>query len=285
MASERVALESAADILQTRWPAARPRAGLILGSGWGGVVEAFEVRAEIPYGKLPNLGNTGVSGHPGRLAWAACGGVETLVFQGRRHFYEGAGWLPVMLPIYLMKRLGVTTVLLTNAAGGIRPGLRAGDLMPVADHINLMGSNPLAGPHEPFWGPRFPDPTQIYRPELLAMLGRAASAAGGLAEPGTYLAVDGPTYETPAEVRAFRMLGADAVGMSTVPEAILANAAGLRVAAVSCISNLAAGIGPAPLSHEDVEAAARETMPRMRTLVKAFWEELGREETGRTSAG
>jgi purine-nucleoside phosphorylase len=285
MTTDRVALESAVDIVRTRWPAARPRAGLILGSGWGEVARAFDVRAEMPYAQVPNLGNPGVASHAGRLAWAVCGGGETLIFQGRRHLYEGSGGLPVMLPVYLMKRLGVTTVVLTNAAGGIRPGLRAGDLMPITDHINGMGANPLTGPHDPVWGPRFPDQTRIYRPELLAMLGRAGAAAGGLVEPGVYLAVSGPTYETPAEIRAFRIMGADAVGMSTVPEAILANAAGLRVAGVSCISNLAAGIGPSPLSHEDVEAAARAAMPRMQALLKAFWEELGREESGRTPIG
>lgn len=277
MSLDRVAMEMAADVVRTRWPSARPRAGLILGSGWGEVTAAFEVRAEMPYGQVPNLGNTGVAGHAGRLAWAVCGGVETLVFQGRRHWYEGTGWTPVALPVYLMKRLGVTTVVLTNAAGGIRPGLRAGDLMPIADHINLMGSNPLAGPPDDFWGPRFADQSQVYDAGLRAMLGRAAATTGAAVEPGVYAAMSGPTYETPAEIRALRAMGADAVGMSTVPEAMLAHAAGLRVAALSCISNLAAGIQSTPLSHDEVTAAAKEAMPRMRALLKAFWEDLGRE--------
>ena len=176
-----------------------------------------------------------------------------------------------------MKRMGVRSVLITNAAGGIRAGFRAGDLMILRDHINLMGSSPLIGPHDPFWGERFPDQTAIYTRAGVERLRRAAAAAGVSVQEGVYLAVTGPTYETPAEVRAFEHLGADAVGMSTAPEAILAGASGLAVAGLSCIGNLAAGIAPAPLAHDEIVAAALEVVPRMRALIAEYWKALGTE--------
>ncbi len=274
---DRAQLEPAAEAVAHRWPRARPAWGLVLGSGWGEVARAFEIRDEAPYDRIPGLGATGVQGHAGRLAWAVAAGVETLIFQGRRHGYEGAGWAPVALPVFVLRRLGARGVMLTNAAGGIREGLRAGDLMAVTDHINLMGASPLTGAHDPFWGPRFPDQTHVYDPALVAALERAAAAAGVALSRGVYLAVSGPAYETPAEVRAFGRLGADAVGMSTAPEATLAHAAGLRVAALSCIGNLAAGLSPTPLSHDDVAAAARAALPRMRAVIEAFWKELAHE--------
>lgn len=270
-APDRDALDRAFQVLRRRWPACAPVAGLILGSGWGEGIDAFQVRDAMPYGDLPGMGTTGVTGHAGRLAWAEYAGVPTLVFQGRRHFYEGEGWTPVALPIYLLRRLGARGVFLTNAAGGITEGMRAGDLMIVRDHLNLMGGNPLIGPCDPVWGSRFPDQTNLYDAGLRAAMRAAAARAGVPVREGVYAAVSGPAYETPAEVRAFGRLGADAVGMSTAPEAMLANAAGLRVAAVSCISNLAAGISATPLSHEDVAAAARAALPRMRALIAEFW--------------
>jgi purine-nucleoside phosphorylase len=171
-----------------------------------------------------------------------------------------------------MKRLGVSTVLLTNAAGGLCPDFNPGDLMAVTDHINMLGSSPLVGSHDEFWGPRFPDQSAVYDAELRQRLSRAADEVPVTLLQGVYLATTGPTYETPAEIRAFRALGADAVGMSTVPEAILANSCGLKVAAVSCITNLAAGISGHALSHEEVTEAAAGAMPGMKALIEKFFE-------------
>ena len=264
-------MERAWTAVTDRWPAVRPCAALVLGSGWGAVADAFEPRGAMAYDDLPGLGATGVEGHAGRLLWAGAPECALRIFQGRRHWYEGAVWTPVALPVYLARRLGARSVLLTNAAGGIRPGFRAGDLMIVRDHLNAMGAHPLIGPHDAFWGPRFPDQTAVYDAGLRARLRRAGADAGVDLHEGVYLAASGPTFETPAEVEAFRRWGADAVGMSTVPEATLAHAAGLRVAALSCISNLAAGRSPHPLSHDDVAAATREAMPRMRAVLAAYW--------------
>jgi purine-nucleoside phosphorylase len=270
-------LEKAARHVRHCWKDARPEAGLILGSGWGAVAEGFNATDRIEYAEIPGLGRAGVAGHTGRLIWAEGSGLETLIFQGRRHWYEGAGWDPVAIPVYILKRLGVRTVILTNAAGGIRRDLAPGTLMMIADHVNLMGANPLAGPHHAFWGSRFPDLSSVYSPPVRRLICNAAHAVGEAIAEGVYLAMSGPCYETPAEVRACRSLGADAVGMSTVPEACLAHAAGLRVGAISCITNTAAGIRRTPLSHEEVTETGCRAMPRMRALMIELWKELARE--------
>ena len=270
-------LHDAADAVRGRWPAARPACGLILGSGWNGVAAAFAVRDALDYRDIPGLGPARVAGHAGRLLWADLAGVETFVFQGRRHWYEGEGWTPVALPVYLMKRLGVRLAVLTNASGGIRKDLGAGRLMLIADHLNLMGVNPLIGPADPFWGPRFPPMTGVYDAALRERLAEAARAARVTLHRGVYLAVTGPNYETPAEIAMFRGWGADLIGMSTVPEALLAHAAGLRVVAVSCISNLAAGVGARPLAHAELVATIEAGQPGMRALLAALWSRLGPE--------
>lgn len=265
-------MDEAVAFLQGHWPDAKPSHGLILGSGWSEVAGAFQLRDMIPYEDIPGLGRAGVVGHAGQLAWASLAGLETLLFQGRRHYYEGAGWTPVALPLYVLKQWGVGTVVLTNAAGGVREGFKPGDLMIIADHINHFNDHPLIGEHHPAWGPRFPDQSRVYDPALTALMAQAAQRTGIPIAQGVYLASSGPTYETPAEIRTFRSWGADAVGMSTVPEAMLASAAGLRVAGVSCITNLAAGIHPETLTHEEVTETTREAMPRMKKLLTAFWE-------------
>jgi purine-nucleoside phosphorylase len=264
-------LEKALQSVKQRLHPLQPSCALVLGSGWGTVVDALGAREIAPYTELPGLGDTGVDGHAGRLLVTSHGGRDTLVFQGRRHWYEGCGWTPIAAPVYIAAGLGVRSVLLTNAAGGIRSSLSPGDLMVIDDHINAMGVNPLIGPHRPPWGPRFPDQTCVYDPRLRHALDEAARRDGGT-EPahGVYLATAGPTYETPAEVRVYRGMGADAVGMSTVPEAILANAAGLKVAGLSCITNMAAGKAGPPLRHEDVVAATAEARTRMSALLAAF---------------
>jgi purine-nucleoside phosphorylase len=228
----------------------------------------------MPYSKIQGLGVPGVAGHSGRLVWAEHAGLETFIFQGRRHWYEGVGWTPVALPVFLLKRMNARVTVITNAAGGIRDDLKPGDLMILDDHINFMGSNPLIGPHREIWGPRFPDQTYLYSSRLRAVLDEVARETDIPVTHGVYLAGSGPTYETPAEVRACTALGADAVGMSTVPEAILANAAGMKVAGISCITNYAAGILDQPLSHEEVTQATATAMPRMKTLLLKCWDKL-----------
>jgi purine-nucleoside phosphorylase len=248
----------------------RPLAALILGSGWNEVAEAFPIRQAIAYADIPCLGSTGVAGHAGRLLLSDAGAYPLLVFQGRRHWYEGLGWEPIACPIRISLAMGARLVLLTNAAGGIRTDLKAGDLMVIDDHINAMGASPLIGPHFPAWGPRFPDQSGIYDASLRGKMLAAAERLGLRLPHGVYLATTGPAYETPAEVAAFRAMGADAVGMSTVPEATLAHAAGMRVVGLSCIANPAAGVSPAPLSHEEVLAATSRAQPRMKRLLAEF---------------
>ena len=274
---DRKQLDLALSFVQARWPNAKPRLGLILGSGWSEVVDSFQIADAIPYEDIPGLGKTGVVGHAGRLVLAEASGVETLIFQGRRHFYEGVGWTPIALPVFLLKALGAQAVMVTNAAGGVRADLKPGSLMIIDDHINFLGANPLIGAHDAVWGPRFPDQSEVYNTKLRRLLAQAGSAAGETLPHGVYLADSGPTYESPAEIRAFRTLGADAVGMSTVPEALLANAAGLKVVGLSCITNLAAGISKQALSHEEVTEATRNAMARMKSIVLGFWKEVARE--------
>ena len=275
---ERKVLENALEAVRAVFPMAKPRIGAILGSGWSEVASEFEKLGEIPYSEIPGLGNTGVVGHAGTLLWGKSSGVESFIFRGRRHVYEGVGWEPVAIPLFLMKNFSATIALLTNAAGGTRVDWAPGDLMIIDDHINLMGTTPLLGAHDPFWGPRFPDQSFIYDKQLRALLIRAGKNAAVPLRNGIYLAGTGPTYETPAEVRAWRTLGADAVGMSTVPEAMLANAAGLRVVGLSCITNMASGILPQPLTHEEVTETTRKSMTNMKNLMLQFWAELAKEK-------
>jgi purine-nucleoside phosphorylase len=261
-------LDSAVEAVQKLWPDARPECGLILGSGWGQAVADLKGQ-ELPYSRIPGFGKPGVMGHAGKLLSATVNGTEVFIFQGRRHWYEGEGWTPVILPLYLLHAFGARVVLLTNAAGGIRNDLKPGSLMAIDDHINMLGSNPLIGPHNPGLGTRFPDQSEVYDKPLREKLLKA-----GADTTGVYIATSGPTFETPAEIKQYRSMGADAVGMSTVPEAIIANALDMQVAGLSCICNWAAGISPTKLTHEDVNRVAAEAMPRMKSTITAFLEEL-----------
>jgi len=261
-------LDSAVEAVQKLWPDAKPKCGLILGSGWGQAVADLK-GLELPYSEIPGFGKPGVMGHAGKLLSATVNGTEVFIFQGRRHWYEGEGWTPVILPLYLLHALGARAVLLTNAAGGIRHDLKPGSLMAIDDHINMLGSNPLIGPHNPGLGTRFPDQSEVYDKPLREKLLKA-----GADTTGVYIATSGPTFETPAEIKQYRSMGADAVGMSTVPEAIIANALDMQVAGLSCICNWAAGISPTKLTHEDVNQVAAEAMPRMKSTITAFLEEL-----------
>jgi len=270
-------LQKAADYVRQQWPAAHPRVGLMLGSGWDAAGDFLHCRATLTYVDIPGLGSSTVAGHSGLLHWCDAYGVETFLFQGRRHFYEGAGWTPVATPVYMLKQFGAEALVLTNASGGIRAGLQAGDLMVLNDHINLMDGNPLIGSHDSLWGPRFPDLSHVYCPSLGKRLKRIFQTLEIPHREGVYAALTGPTYETPAEVRMLRSLGADAVGMSTVPEAILAHAAGLRVGALSCIANPAAGLQPKQITHDDVIQTSREILPRLCGVLDLLWKELADE--------
>jgi len=265
------ALEEALAHIQKEWPTAKPKCGLILGSGWSDVAEAFVIKETMSYVSIPGLGAPGVAGHSGRLVWCEHAGIETFIFQGRRHWYEGEGWTPIALPVYVLKKLQAETIVVTNAAGGIRKDLKPGDLMILKDHINNMANHPLIGPHNDVWGTRFADQSYLYKADLRKRVQQAAKNCGVEVSEGVYLAGSGPTYETPAEVQACKAMGADAVGMSTVPEAMLANAAGLNVLGISCITNFAAGILDQPLTHKEVTAATTVAMPRMKSLLLEFW--------------
>jgi purine-nucleoside phosphorylase len=239
----------------------RPTLAIVLGSGFHHVLTGLRVEKKIPYAKIPGFPVPSVSGHAGELYFGRLGGTPVLVLSGRAHFYEGHPMERVTFAVRALAAFGIRDLLLTNAAGGINKKFHAGDFMVLTDHINLMGANPLRGPAVPNL-PRFVDLTEVYDPKLRALLFRAGKSCNLRLQRGVYLAVSGPSYETPAEVRAFARLGADAVGMSTVPEAIVARQCGLNVAAVSCITNLAAGISKEKLSHAEV----LETAERVKTL-------------------
>jgi purine-nucleoside phosphorylase len=243
----------------------------VLGSGFNHVLQELDVETQMPYAKLPGFPRPTVAGHDGRLVVGKLGGTPVLVLSGRAHYYEGHAMEQVTFAVRVLAAYGIRDLVLTNAAGGISRKFRAGDFMLVTDHINLMGTNPLRG--AALAGlPRFVDLTRAYDPKLSLLLASAARAAKLKLQRGVYLAVSGPSYETPAEIRAFARLGADAVGMSTVPEVIVARQCGLRVAALSCITNLAAGIGASPLSHEEV----LETGERVKRVGARWLKEFGR---------
>ena len=243
----------------------------ILGSGWTDALnDAGTIQKTISYQEIPGLGGTGVSGHAGELHLIDVGANQALIFSGRRHYYEVEAWTPVAIPIYIAQALGITKILLTNAAGSIDAELPPGSIMLIEDHINLMGSNPLLGAHLAEFGDRFPDMSCIYNPGHTELLQRELTSIGVTCKRGTYLAVSGPAYETPAEIKMFKRLGATAVGMSTVPEALLANGAGIEVAGLSCITNLASGLSPSQLSHAEVKETAATVIPKLGGVLKAF---------------
>jgi len=265
-------LEAVANALPEVFRAEPIRLAIVLGSGWGGVLRPDELLGRVPYSGLEGYGASTVVGHSGEMQLVRFGACRTLLFCGRRHYYEGCPLAQVVYPMELLRCLGVPAVLLTNAAGGLNPDFRPGDLMAIDDHVNLTGLNPLRGAHRPEWGPRFPDMTRVYDPELTALLERLGQ---GKVHRGVYAFSAGPSYETPAEIRAFRALGGDAVGMSTVPEAVFAHACGLRVAGLSCITNLAAGLAGKPLNHEEVLRESQAAKPGMAALVAAFAQTVG----------
>lgn len=263
----------AAEAIAARHDGPFPKTALVLGSGLGGFGETMQVAAAIPYGEITGFPVSTVQGHAGKLLIGSAGSAPVVCMQGRMHLYEGHAPASLAVSIRALRRLGVETLVLTNAAGGLRPDLTPGSLMAIEDHINLSGFNPLIGPNDEAVGPRFVDMTDAYDPSLRALLDQAAAAQAIDLKKGVYLQVAGPNFETPAEIRAFRTLGADAVGMSTVPETLVARHCGMKVAAVSLITNLAAGIADHPLSHAETLSESAKAFDPMSRLITDF---LGR---------
>jgi xanthosine phosphorylase len=251
-----------------------PRVGVVLGSGLGAVADAVTDRTVIDYADLPGFPRTTVAGHGGRAVAGHVGEVPVVVLEGRAHVYEGGDHDAIRTPIRALRAAGAEILVLTNAAGSLRAEVGPGELMLITDHINLSGVNVLAGPNDDEIGPRFPSLRDAYDPELRARLRAAADELGTRLAEGVYLAVSGPTFETPAEIRAYAALGADAVGMSTVHETAVARHAGLRVAAVSAITNFAEGMNPEPLSHEQTLRDAKKAADALAPLLVRFLEEL-----------
>lgn len=251
-----------------------PRVALVLGSGLGGLADLVTDPTAIPFSALPGWPAASAPGHAGRLLLGHLEGVPVACLQGRLHMYEGLDALQVIEPALLMGRLGAHTLVLTNASGGVEPSFDAGTLMLLTDHLNLTGRSPLSGPNDDTLGPRFLDLTAVYDPGLRASMRRAADAEGVPLAEGVYAGLLGPTYETPAEVRMLGVLGAHAVGMSTVMEAIGARYVGMRVVAVSLVTNKGAGISATPLTHDEVLAAANEAGPRLARVLARFIREL-----------
>jgi purine-nucleoside phosphorylase len=243
--------EHAARTVRARW-GEEPRAALVLGSGLGAFADDIEDGLAIPYAEIPGFARSTVEGHRGRLVLGKVGGVAVAVMQGRFHFYEGYTLEEVTFPVRVLGLLGAKSLVLTNAAGGLNVTFSQGALMVISDHLNLIGTNPLLGPNDERFGPRFPDMTSVYDHEYQDAAIREAHEMGLELRRGIYAALSGPCYETPAEVRMLRLLGADAVGMSTVPEAIVARHQGLRVLGISCITNMAAGVLDRPIDHAEV---------------------------------
>jgi purine-nucleoside phosphorylase len=242
---------------------------LVLGSGLGGLSERIEGARRIPYAAIPGFAVPSVEGHRGELVAGMLGRVPVLAFAGRFHVYEGHNAAQAAFPVRLARALGASVLFLSNAAGGVRRTFRPGDLMAVADHVNFMWRNPLLGPVVP-GDERFPDMSQPYDPELRAILHRAAAHVGVLLHDGVYAALSGPSYETPAEVRMLERLGVDAVGMSTVPEVLVARAIGMRVVAASCITNLAAGLSEGRVDHQEVLRTTAAAAASFQELVLEF---------------
>jgi purine-nucleoside phosphorylase len=258
------------------WPGCHPAVGIVLGSGLGGFADMLENPEVLDASSIPHWPVSTVAGHQGRLVLGEARGKQVLALQGRIHYYEGYSIQQVSFPVRVLGRLGVRRLILTNASGGIRPDLAPGELMLITDHVNFMGTNPLIGPNESAFGERFPDMSSVYDPEWIARAGIAADEAGIPLKKGILAATSGPSYETPAEVEMLRRLGADAVCMSTVPEAIAAAHMGIRVLGISCVANAACGLSSVKLSHEDVRRNVSSSQALFNRLIAGI---LSRLET------
>jgi len=268
--------EAAAAWIRERSPFP-PRIGLVLGSGLAALADVVDGAIVLAFTEIPGFPAATVEGHPGRVIVGQLEGHPVMVLQGRAHFYEGYSVQRITLPIRVMQLLGIRILILTNAAGGINPSFRPGDVMILRDHIGLFGmagANPLRGPNEADWGPRFPDLSRAYDPALRALAREVAEAEGIPIHEGVYVMLGGPSFETPAEVRFLRLIGADAVGMSTVPEVIVACHGGMRVLALSGISNVLNPDAFEPPSHEEVLQAGRVLVPRLMTIIRGVLRKL-----------
>lgn len=270
-------VDACAATLRQKVPGFAPKVGLILGSGLGAFADSLTKSVSIPYADLPDFPRSSVVGHAGKLVLGFHDGTLPVVtMQGRVHSYEGYAPWQVGFPARVLCRLGVKALVVTNAAGGINTGFAVGDLMAITDHLNLSGSNPLVGPNDEALGPRFPDMSHAYDPGFLDLLRAAAKAEQVALREGVYVSLSGPSYETPAEIRMLRTLGADAVGMSTVPEVIVAAHMGVKVTGISCITNLAAGLSKQKLSHAEVSETADRVKDVFSRLLTRFLSNLGK---------
>lgn len=263
-------VQECAAVVKAKAPGFQPAVALILGSGLGGFADTLTNKVVIPYEDLPTFPRSSVPGHAGRLVLGQRDGQNVMAMQGRVHFYEGYEPWQVAFPARVLCSFQPKVLVVTNAAGGINLNFKVGDLMAITDHLNLSGWNPLVGPNEDGLGPRFPDMSHAYDPALLQVLEGCAAQEKIALRKGVYVALSGPAYETPAEIRMLRTLGADAVGMSTVPEVIVASHMGVKVTGVSCITNLAAGIGTEKLSHEEVAQTANQVKDVFMRLLGRF---------------
>jgi len=260
-------IHESVDFISNKIPK-RPTIGLILGSGLGAFADTLEDRIVLPYAEIPNFPVSHVAGHAGNLVIGRLGPHTVAAMQGRVHYYEGHTMDTVVFPARVLVQLGCTRLVITNAAGGLGEGLKPGDLALISDHLNMLGTNPLRGPNFEELGPRFPDMTNLYDPGLRKHAKAAAARLDVTLKEGVYAAMLGPSYETPAEVRMMGVLGASMVGMSTVPEAIAAHHMGAKILGISCVSNFAAGISPAPLSHAEVQETADAISNTFKSLVR-----------------
>lgn len=269
-------LDEAVAVIQDKAPAA-PVLGVVAGSGLGMLGDLFDDAVRFPYGEIPHMPVPSVEGHAGELVLGNLEGLRVAVLSGRAHRYEGHPMDDVVFGVRMLGRLGTANVLLTNAAGGIPPWLGPGSLCRIVDHVNMMGENPLRGPNVDGLGPRFPDMTHAYCPDLGERMDRAAADAAVTLHRGVYAAMMGPSYETPAEIRMLRTLGVTCVGMSTVPEAIALRHMGVRVGGISVVSNAAAGVGSDLLDHSEVKDVALEAGPRLIRIVRSLAKQLAQE--------
>jgi len=272
--------ESAAKFILARArlaPAARPRIGVVLGSGLGAFAEELRDAVRIPYSRIPGFSAATVESHAGRLVIGRVGALPVAVLDGRLHFYEGYSMDEVTFPVRVLGRMGIRALIITNAAGGISPDYQQGALVLIRDHINLQGTNPLIGHNDARFGLRFPDMSQAYSARLRHIAREEGKRQGIPLPDGVYAAVTGPSFETPAEIRALRTLGADLVGMSTVPEVIVARQMGIEILGISCVTNLAAGISDQPITHEEVLETGARVRAQLTALVTALLPRIAAE--------
>jgi len=282
-ADEFIRAERAAQFILQQTPL-RPHIALVLGSGLGGFADELENAVRIPYAEIPSFPRSTALGHAGRLVIGTVAGIAVVAMQGRAHLYEGYSTQQVAFPIRVFGRMGVRAVVLTNAAGGINPTYGRGALVVIRDHINLQGQNPLAGANDDRFGPRFPDMTDAYNPQFRSFALDEADRLGGDIHEGIYAAMLGPSYETPAEIRYLRTIGADLVGMSTVPEVVVARHMGIEVLAISCVTNMAAGMSGEKINHEEVLETGERVRGKFLALLRTVLPRMGQYLDARSAS-